>query len=208
MLNDKQKRFAQCYVSFTGDTGLNATRSYEVAYWNGERRENETATANGSKLLRHTEVSAYIQRLWRERYRKSEVKAQDIIQALSAIAFSNPKQLLNDDGSLKPLSELSDSAAAALQSFEVVQTEDGTAHLKRVRTWDKNKALDTLAKALGVIGPEMHRHVHAVVSFTPEQLEELTDKNLLKVEQAYSMLAEVEADLDSKPKQIGSRSAV
>lgn len=191
MLNDKQVAFCLAYVK----NGLNAKRAYESAY--GEKR-GDSAQSAGSRLLQHVEVSNRIQKVYRERTRRSEVRAEDVIQGIAQVAFSDPRRLLNDDGTLKNLADLDDDAAAALASFEMSTNADGTASMKKIRTWDKTKALETLAKHLGLVGPEKHLHTHAVVHFTPDQMAMMSDRQLGKVESAYELLAEVEHDLGKK----------
>ena len=188
MLNDKQRKFAHEYI-----VDLNARRAYERAY--GEK-QGESAQSAGSRLLSHVEVQALIQRLYRDRLRRSDVKADDVVQAISAVAFSDPRKLLDDNGQLRPLHELDDASASAIAQFDVTTDTDGSTRLARVKTWDKVRALEALAKHLGLVGPERHLHAHAhVVQFSDEVMQAMSDKQLDKVEQAYALLAEVEHEL-------------
>ena len=191
-MNDRQVAFCLEYVK----NGLNAKRAYETAYG---QKNGDSAQSAGSRLLSHVEVSNRIQKVYRERRRRSEIKAEDVIQGIAQVAFSDPRKLLNDDGTLKNLADLDDDAAASLASFEMSTNADGSTSMKRIRTWDKTKALETLAKHLGLVGPEKHLHTHAVVHFSAEEMTMMSDQQLGKVEDAYVLLADVEHDLSKKP---------
>jgi len=59
---------------------------------------------------------------------------------------------------------------------------------------DKLKALELLMKHLGLAAPETHQHVHQHVHFTPEQLQQMTDDQLDRVEAAYTVLTTLERE--------------
>jgi phage terminase small subunit len=189
-LNLKQKRFAAEYLRLDHC----AKRAYISAY--GQQKNEHVAEVSGSRLLSHVEVSNEIQRLWRERERQSLIRSEDVLQGIANIAFSDPRKLINESGELKSLGELDDGTALSLASYELHEDKTGKTRLSKVKGWDKTKALETLAKATGLVGPETHLHAH--VSFTAEQFREMTDGQLEKVEGAYATLAEVEHEIKKK----------
>ena len=191
-LSERQRNFCREYLK-----SHVASRAYVAAY--GPMKNAATAESCASRLLGSAKVQAEIGRLWRLRDRRSEIKADLVIQGLAKIAFADPRALLDADGNLKPLAELDDDTAATLASFELVAGDDG-ATIKRVKSWDKVRALEMLAKHFGLVGPETVRHMHSVVHFTAEQLAGLTDAQLVKVESAYALLAEVEQQLQNQAK--------
>ena len=85
------------------------------------------------------------------RARRTGITAERVIEELARIAFADIR-LLADWGpagaAVKPGSAIADEAAAAIASLREIDTEDG----KRVAlaTFDKKKALDTLAGILGL----------------------------------------------------------
>lgn len=188
-LNLKQKRFAAEYLRLDHC----AKRAYISAY--GQQKNEHVAEVSGSRLLSHVEVSTEIQRLWRERERQSLIRSEDVLQGIANIAFSDPRKLINDAGELKSLGELDDGTALSLASYELREVK-GKTRLSKVKGWDKTKALETLAKATGLVGPETHLHAH--VSFTADDFREMTDGQLEKVEGAYATLAEVEHEIKKK----------
>ena len=80
-MTDAQKRFCDEYL-----IDLNATRAYKVAYPNTKREE--TASSNGSRMLRNDKVQKYISEKMKEREQRTEITQDMVIRELSAIAFS------------------------------------------------------------------------------------------------------------------------
>ena len=91
---------------------------------------------------------------------------------IARVAFSDIRLYFNDDGSLKPISELNDTAAAALSSCEIRQTQvKGTGktknktvvHIGQIKLYDKIRALEMLAKHYHIfeeIDPNREQHNH------------------------------------------------
>jgi len=61
------------------------------------------------------------------------------------LAYSDPRNIMHDDGRIKKLHELDADTAAAVSSYEV--DKDGVVKYK---FWDKNSALDKAAKFQGL----------------------------------------------------------
>ena len=77
-LNDKQKAFADYYIE-----SLNATESYKKAY--GVENQN-TAEANGSRLLRNAKVKNYIDEVMSAKDESRIASQDEILQILTDIA--------------------------------------------------------------------------------------------------------------------------
>ena len=80
-MTEKQKIFADEYL-----IDLNATRAYKVAY--PSAKKDETAMANGSRMLRNAKVAEYIAERMQERQERTEVTQDRVIAELAAIAFA------------------------------------------------------------------------------------------------------------------------
>ncbi len=80
-LTEKQKLFCDEYL-----IDLNATRAYKAVYT--RVKNDSTAAVNASKLLRNTNVSAYIEKRMAERSKRTEVKQDDVIKELAKIGFA------------------------------------------------------------------------------------------------------------------------
>lgn len=79
------QEFADEYLA----NGLNATQAYKKAYPNCKT---STAGANGEKLLKKTEIKAYIDEKLAERHEKRVAKADEVLELLTSIARGEAKE--------------------------------------------------------------------------------------------------------------------
>jgi hypothetical protein len=112
-----------------------------------------------SSLRRHPEIKAILD---------SEERAQRIITAdtparvqaaISGIAFSDVGQLLNSDGTLRPLDSIAPEVRSAIKQL-IISTytaPDGSSSTRTVKVTLENKvaALQTLGEVVGLISPEV-----------------------------------------------------
>ena len=156
VLNDKQARFVEEYL-----IDLNATKAAERAGYS-----EKTAYSQGQRLLKHAEIQALITQKRLELAAKCDVSSERVVREVAALAFSDVRKLLNDDGSMKQISELDDVTAAAVSSVEVseIVAEDGTRFgiVKKIRLWDKNSAQERLCKHLGLFEQDNKRKVDPI----------------------------------------------
>lgn len=82
-----------------------------------------------------------------------QMTADHVLQELFRIATCDIGQAFNEDGTMKPIHEIPEDVRRAIQAVEVEQLFDGTGadryqvgHTKKIRFWDKNKALEMLGK--------------------------------------------------------------
>ena len=73
------------------------------------------------------------------------MNTEQTIREVARLAFSDPRNIVNLDGSIKRLHELDADTAAAVASYEV--DKDGVIKYK---FWDKNSALEKAAKVQGL----------------------------------------------------------
>lgn len=91
----------------------------------------------------------------------NQATAQRVIEELARIAFLNPKDLFNEDGTQKQVHELDDDTARALQSIKCrivkQQAEDGSGETQvtqlEIRLWSKPEAMQLLARHFGILDP-------------------------------------------------------
>lgn len=162
-LNPKQARFAQEYLK-----DLNATQAAIRAGYS-----KATAKQQGARLLTHDDVAEMV-RLGQERAStKSDATVSRVMQELSRLGFSDIRKAFDADGNLIPPGQWDDDFAASVASIEVVtrslpgqaegeldaQPHGGALARKRnakveyihkIKIWDKNSALEKLAKHLGM----------------------------------------------------------
>lgn len=200
-LSRKMERFCNEFIIDMSVTGAAVRAGYSE----------KTAAQQGSRLLRKPEVAALVRRLHKEKLDRVDLRAENVIKELATIAFSDVRSLLDSDGQLVPVHLLPDEAAASIASFDVTTAGNGQTRISRIKTWNKVAALEQLCKHLGLLRPEQHEHLHAVVHFTPDQLRGMTDGQLGRIEGAYAVLASVRREVlelpSSRPVSVRSTSS-
>lgn len=101
-------------------------------------------------------VAAAIAKARAEALEQSTVDAATVLTELARIALADPRNLFDADGNLKSVKEWTREDAACIASVDVVKRNltagDGQMDtVYRIRTWDKPKALELLAKNLGLL---------------------------------------------------------
>ena len=154
-MTDAQKRFCDEYL-----IDLNATKAYKVAY--SRCKKDETASVNGSKLLRNTKVQEYISRKQKEIEKRTEVTQDRVIKELAKIAFLDIRKLYTDNGQLKNVADLDSDTAGAISSLETLEEYDGygddrekIGDTQKVKLLDKTKALELLGRHLGIFNDKL-----------------------------------------------------
>ncbi|MBE0584064.1 MAG: terminase small subunit [Desulfofustis sp.] len=145
----KKEKFAHKYV----ETG-NASEAYRFAY-DAARMKPESVKRVASELLKDLYVASTVETLRKEMMAKIDVSSEKVLRECARIAFGDVRKLFNEDNSLREIAELSSQEAAAIASIDVFEIRgkermEGATSLKRIRFNDKLKALDVLAKHLGL----------------------------------------------------------
>jgi len=114
----------------------------------------------GYLLLQIPLVKEAIQRGIHERLRRVGVHSERILTEIARVGFSDTRLLFREDGSLKPPSEWDDATAASVSGMDVSEIKgkgrEQVGEMKRVKMYDKVKALELLSKHLGIIGDKSH----------------------------------------------------
>lgn len=149
-LTPKQELFVAEYL-----TDLNATRAAIAAGYSAR-----SAQVNGARLLTNAMVAAEIAKGHGKRIGKLELTADRVLEEISRLAFYDPVDFFESDGSLKQLHTLDQNTRRALAGIEVTElfegkdVEDGPQQktvyglLKKVRLADKLKALELAGRHL------------------------------------------------------------
>lgn len=136
-LNEQQKLFADEYL-----IDLNATQAAIRAGYS-----THSAYAQGSKLLKHRKVSAYIDRRMAVLSKRTGVTQERIMRELARIAFIDPTELINmSEAELHDDTSADDRAVIQSVKVKVIPTEDGNITEREIRLADKVKALELLGK--------------------------------------------------------------
>lgn len=165
-LTPRQSRFVDEYL-----IDLNATQAAIRAGYS-----EKTASAVGFENLRKPKIAAAIQERMKNREERTEVTQDRVLKELARLGFADLRGVFTDSGNLKMPSEWSDAMAAAVSSVEVVvrpsgeYDEDGrpeVEHVHKFKLWDKNAALEKIAKHLGMFADnglgDKERPIHVEV---------------------------------------------
>ncbi|QJP14814.1 terminase small subunit [Starkeya sp. ORNL1] len=116
------------------------------------------AEQTASVLLRNHKVSSAIEAQISERSLRTRVDADRTLTELARIGFSDVRKLFTHDGKLKKLHELDADTAGAVASVKVVTRSLGDGEVEyvhEIKMWDKNTALDKIAKHLGLLSEKL-----------------------------------------------------
>lgn len=136
--------FVEAYIG----NGGNATEAAKAAGYSPK-----TAYSQGGRLLKRVEVAKAIAERRAELAETHGLTTDRILRECARIAFYDPRKLFKDDGSMKAVHELDDDTAAALASVEVEEITAGETTIgltRKVKSWDKNAAIDKAMKHLGL----------------------------------------------------------
>ncbi len=149
---------------------------YYVAHFNATRAGAQVGYARASalNLINDPRITARIRELVAMNLKAHDITAERVMLELGRVGLTDVRKLYRDDGSMIPIHEIGDDAAAAISGFKVEQqqvpeTEEIedliTGKMTKVKKWktvrtveikrfDKNSALTTLAKHFKIIGDE------------------------------------------------------
>lgn len=143
MLNDRQIRFCEEYLA----NGNNATQAAISAGYS-----EQSARDIGYENLTKPDISAYIEERQAQILARLQINQDRIAREYARIAFPNIKGLYNEDGSFKNIHDIDEEGLAIIAGIETeeIRLEGITiGHTKKVKHWDKIRALDALSKFTG-----------------------------------------------------------
>lgn len=143
----------------------NATQAAIRAGYSARSARNQSA-----RLMANDDIKAEIAEALQARCERTEIDADWVLKKLAMIVDADPVEILNDDLSLKPMSEWPEHWRKILSSFDVreefVFTADGKAPdgwLKKIKWPDKLKALELIGKHVDVAAfAEQHKVDHNI----------------------------------------------
>lgn len=142
-MTDKRENFCQEYL-----IDLNATQAAIRAGYS-----EATARQKAYGLLQEKDVSDRIAELMEDRAKRTRVSQDEVINAYRRLAFYDPRGFYDEGGKLIPIHKLPDDLAFAIQAIDVNDLKvDGAEYseTKKIKTADKQRALDSIAKHLGM----------------------------------------------------------
>lgn len=153
-LNEKHKLFCREYLK-----DHNATQAAIRAGYSAK-----TAEAQSSRLLRNVNIKTFINAVQEKDANKLDISRERVLKELAAIAFSDIRKYYDENGELVNVKELEEDAAAGLAGVEVDELFETGRNgakkqigvTKKIKRWDKVKAIEAINKMLGYNAPEKH----------------------------------------------------
>lgn len=121
-------------------------------------------TDNAARLKSNERIKGRLAYLLGRGAERAEVSAEKVLREMARLAFSDPRALFTERGALRSIHELDDDAAAAVASVEVVTRqlprakgeEAEVEYVHKIKMWDKNSALDKIARHLGMLDAKLN----------------------------------------------------
>lgn len=133
---------------------LNGRQAYIKVY--GEMSD-AVADSAASRLLRNVKVQEKIEELRKYTQGKYNITRERIAKQYARFAFNDSTTFFDDEGNLKPFSQLTEDQRACINAVEVEENKIGSfvfGKTKKIKTVDQKGALDSLAKMFGFNEPE------------------------------------------------------
>lgn len=153
LTNGKHERFAQEFA-------LSRSKARGARAAGFKSLTTLEANTMGASILARPEVAARITEIAQQALDMADINAQRVMLELGRIAFGDVRRVFNDRGELKPVHEIDDDTAGCISAIEFEDVTRGagqnavTVRVGKIKRWDKNPALNTLAKHFKLVGDE------------------------------------------------------
>lgn len=150
--NARHEAFAQGLAK-----GMTADAAYQEAGYKPSR-------SAASRLSANVNISGRVAEIVSKGAERAEATVERVLQELARIGFADLRKAFTPDGALLSPEEWDDATAAAIAAIEVVTRPTGekdaddrpiVEHVHKLKLWDKNSALEKIAKHLGMF-VELH----------------------------------------------------
>ncbi|MDF2189298.1 terminase small subunit [Paraflavitalea sp. CAU 1676] len=108
-LSDQQIHFCNEYL-----VDFNASRAAVAAGYS-----KKTAASIASRLLTKVNIQAYLSKKKEKVAAKLDISMERTLLEIARVAYSDPRRLFDEEGRLKPITELDDDTAAVISHIEV-----------------------------------------------------------------------------------------
>ncbi len=177
-LTVKQELFVQEYLRCD-----NAAEAYRIAYPGSEKWTVNALNVNAHRNLHKPNISLRIKSIKeaaaRKIAKKYEITLERLTKEYARIAFLDFSIFFDNQGQLIPIQEMSADAKASLAGLEtvIVGGGDQVDYIKKIKTYDKLKALGDLAKHLGFFKEDNEQGKEKVVIYNnielPQEMQNL-----------------------------------
>ena len=170
-LTPKQQKFVEEYLCDLNATQAALRAGYSV----------KTAMAIGAENLKKPQIHAAVQAEMDKRSARTEVTADSVLKEICKIAFSDIRNVFDENGRLLPVHMMSPDVSASISSIKIsTKSIPGSdpvdvEHIAELKFWDKNSSLEKLGKHLKLFNDVGSRENPLTVNT------ELTDEQLTAI---------------------------
>ena len=145
-LTAKQERFVEAYL-----VDLNATQAAIRAGYSPE-----TAKEIGYENLTKPHIRAKIDKAMAERSKRTGISADRVLNELAKIGFANAADIIDfESGEVLAYATKEDTACIQSVKIKNTRTDMGSTEEREIKLYDKHKALDSLARHLGLYNDKL-----------------------------------------------------
>ena len=117
-------------------------------------KTDEVALAASSRLLRNVTIQKRLAYKRAQLAKKAEITAEKVIKEFACIGLVDIAQIYDDNGNIKDIEDIPEETRRAIAGIEHIAEYDNdgnvSGYTKKLKFWDKNKALENLGKHLGL----------------------------------------------------------
>ena len=140
----KAKEEIFCYRYALHNNGAKAAR--EAGY------AEDSARVTATKILSKPYILEKIDEIKKENFKKLDISGERVLIEIAKLAFVNPQDFYNSDGTLKPVNEIEINEAACIQSLEIEEITFGRGKNKKSVGRNTKMKLYSKLNALKLLG--------------------------------------------------------
>ena len=147
-IEERQIRFCQEYI-----IDLNGTQAAIRAGYS-----ETSAESTASEILSYPKVQKYVQELLDDRANRTRATADKTISELYHLISFDAAEVFDEKGRLKDIHSIPKNIRKSIASIEIEEEFEGrgsdkvqSGWIKKIRFWDKTKAIEMLAKHLKLL---------------------------------------------------------
>lgn len=144
----------------------NGTKAAERAKYS-----KKTAAQQASRLLSSVKIQDRIAGLKQKLQKSTHISAERVVEEFAHLALVDPAEAFDKNGYLLDVTSMPRNLRAAISSIDIVTETSGrgenktTEYVKKIRFWDKNKALENLGKHLGIYTEDNKQKAESLAAF-------------------------------------------
>ena len=119
------------------------------------------ASVQAGRMLANANIAEAVAVGRQEMQNRTHVTQDMVVRELARVGLSDIRKMMAPSGHLLPLDQLDDDTARAIASVEVSTKFDdsGDMMVHKIKMWDKNSALEKLARHLGMFNDKLNLDV-------------------------------------------------